>query len=260
MGGCPAAVQIAGPTWAGPAGSVRPDGLRQHHRGPRRTIAKGPAVGESLRVTPFLQDAYDVLVARAAQPPFAGRAQELRRLFHERCGRYDSNHPQAELREVAAWEDALVRGGLASVAGGSLEDAQQRKLARAFTSAGRGIFVFTVEADHVIAQDLWSKAPLLVLDVDPMGRALVASDPATGSPPCQARLMPTLDGCAVLPGVVFHPIEALTAIEHTLAVARERALDTDSVLDALLRMEHRWQTMSRVKVAYAYRAEFLPPA
>jgi hypothetical protein len=122
----------------------------------------------------------------------------------------------------------------------------------------RGVFVFAVEAGHVIAQDLWSKAPLLVLEVDATGPALVPSDPNTGSPPCQARLLPTLDGCAVLPGVVFHPTDARTAIEHALEIARGRGLDTDSVLDALLRMEHRWQTMSRVKVGYAYRAEFLP--
>ncbi|MBN1608872.1 MAG: hypothetical protein JW940_19755 [Polyangiaceae bacterium] len=239
-------------------GPVRPGGLCEGRPAGHSAIANGAPLGDSLGVTPVLQDAYDALVTKAAQPPFAERAQELRRQFHERCGRYDSNHPQAELREIAAWEDALVRGGLAGVAGGSLEDPQQRKLARAFTSAVRGVFVFTVEAGHVIAQDLWSRAPLLVLDVDATGRALVPSDPATGTPPCQARLLPTLDGCTVLPGVVFHPADALTAIDHTLEVARERALDTDSVLDALLSMEHRWQTMSRVKVAYAYRAEFLP--
>jgi hypothetical protein len=208
-------------------------------------------------VTPAFQDAYDALVARAAQPPFADRAQELRRQFHDRCGRYDSNHPHAELREMAAWEDALIRGGLAGVAGGSLQEPRQRAWARALTSAMRGVFVFAVEAGRIVAQDLWSRAPLLVLEADVMGRALVPSDPDTGSPPCQARLLPTQDGCAVLPGVVFHPADALAAIERTLDVARERALDTDDVLDALLRMEHRWQTMSRVKVAYAYRAEFL---
>ena len=127
-----------------------------------------------------MQDAYDALMARAAQPPFADRAQELRRQFHERCGRYDSNHPQAELREMAAWEDALVRGGLAGIASGSLQEPHQRKLATAFTSAMRGVFVFAVESGHVIAQDLWSRAPLLVLDGDAVGRALVPSDPDTG--------------------------------------------------------------------------------
>lgn len=149
---------------------------------------------------------------------------------------------------------------MADIAGAALEDPRGRGLARAFAVAVRGVFVFGVEAGHVVAHDLWSRAPLVVLAADAIGRALVPSRPDTGSPPCQGRLFATPDGCAVLPGVVFHPADARAAIEHVLQVARDRELETDSVLDALLCMEHRWQTLSRVKVGYAYRPEFLPRA
>jgi hypothetical protein len=53
-------------------------------------------------------------------------------------------------------------------------------------------------------------------------------------------------------------VDALSPIEQTLRVARERSLERDVVLDALLRMEHAFRTLTRVKLAYAYRPAALP--
>jgi hypothetical protein len=46
-------------------------------------------------------------------------------------------------------------------------------------------------------------------------------------------------------------------VQNVISAAFQRRLDADDVFDALLRMEQRWRTLSRVKVTYAYRAEFL---
>jgi hypothetical protein len=89
-------------------------------------------------------------------------------------------------------------------------------------------------------------------------RELAAAGRRGGSPLWQARLVATAEGCVVLPGAVFHPVDALSAIEETLGVAKQRSLERDEVLDALLRMEHAFRTLTRVKVAYAYRPAALP--
>jgi hypothetical protein len=73
-------------------------------------------------------------------------------------------------------------------------------------------------------------------------------------------LLATPDGCAVLPGTIFHPLEARAHLDVTLSAALTRRLGTDAVLDAVLKMEHTWRTLSRVKAGYAYRVEALPSA
>ena len=220
-----------------------------------------PSSGESSKVgavTPHLQALYDEIVALAAKAPFEECSRRLRADFVRRCGKVDSDDPTAERREMAAWEDALVRGGLASEIAESFDDIASRRVARALASAVRGVFLFELVHGRLVARDLWSRAELLVVEGDRIGRELVVPGFEHGAPLCQARLLASLDGCVVLPGVLFHPAEALPALLGTLTVARERRLDTDGVLDALLRMEQRWRTLSRVKVRYAYRPEFLP--
>jgi len=59
---------------------------------------------------------------------------------------------------------------------------------------------------------------------------------------------------------VFHPRDATPCIEPVLAAARARAMSTTETLDALLRMNRALRSLSRVKVAYAYRPEALSPA
>jgi hypothetical protein len=62
---------------------------------------------------------------------------------------------------------------------------------------------------------------------------------------------------ALLPGAIYHPHDATSAIEQVIGAARARDLTTDDTLDALLRMERSLRALSRVKAAYAYRAEAL---
>lgn len=198
---------------------------------------------------------YDELLQRAAR---LDRARALRERFFDRTGRVDPDHPAAAERDGAAWEDALVAGGLARDLGPELQDTGARTLARAIATAQRGVFVFESESSRVIASDLWSGAKFVIVAHDNVGRELARFDRDAGTPLCQARVAAMPEGAAVLPGTIFHPVEAGSAVERTLSVARNRGLGTNAVLDTLLRMEHAWRTLSRVKVGYAYRPEALP--
>jgi hypothetical protein len=206
-------------------------------------------------MTPELHAVYDELVARASRPPHAERSRELRALFLERCGRLDADHPAAAARETAAWEDAMVRGGLLLELAAGLDDAVERNIARTCSRSQRGVFVFERVDSQLLARDLWSRAEFVVAPRDAVGRDIASAGVHDDSPPCQARVLATIEGVALLPGTVFHPADARAAIEHALLDARRRGLETDRALDALLRMEHAWQTMSRGKVAYAYRPD-----
>ncbi len=208
-------------------------------------------------MTPILSAVYDELVERAARAPLSDRSQALRQAFFDRSGRYDPDHPSAGSRDRAGWEDALVRGGLARELAGGFEDAAERGVALALSRAHRGIFVFDRLRESIIARDLWSRAEFMMLPRDDVARELSRGGQAADAPLCQARLLASPDGCAVLPGTVFHPADARDAIERILVTARAEARGTDDVLDSLLRMEHTWRTLSRVKIGYAYRPEAL---
>jgi hypothetical protein len=206
-------------------------------------------------MTPELDAVYAELLERGSRPPHDERSRRLRERFLERCGRFEPDHPAAAARESAAWEDAMVRGGLLGVLADELQDSAERAIAVALLHAQRGVFAFERVDGQLLALDLWSRAQFVVVPRDGIGRDVASAGVHYDSPPCQARVVATAEGVVVLPGAIFHPADARGAIEGALADARKRRLDTDQALDALLRMEHTWQTMSRVKVAYAYRAD-----
>ena len=208
-------------------------------------------------MTPELEAVWQELLERATRPPFAERARLLREAFAARCGRLEPDHPAAALRDAAAWEDAIVRGGLAREIAPELSDPAERATALDLERAQRGIFVFEEIEDQLIARDLWAGGEFLVLNRDSTGRELLAALRRSGTVICQARLVAQNPGCALLPGGVFHPEDARGAIEQILGAARGSRLATDDVLDGLLRMEHTFQTMSRAKIDYAYRDELL---
>lgn len=209
-------------------------------------------------MTPVVQAVYSELLERASRPPHAEQSQALRRAFAERCGAFDGNDPAADARESAAWEDALVRGGLARRLASELPDAAEREIALMLARTERGIYTFEQVSGCLIAKDLWSGAELLIAEHDHVGRELLQEELGDDSPLCQARVMGSATGCLLLPGTIFHPIDAKPPIVLLLETARRRQLSRDSVLDALLRMEQAFRTLSRVKVGFAYRADALP--
>jgi hypothetical protein len=207
---------------------------------------------------PSLQSVYEALLARAVSAPYVDLAADLRRAFEERCGGFDNDHPAREARDRAAWEDVLVRGGLAEKLAPELADPAQQDAALSLTRAQRGVFVFERLDGAVIAQDLWSGAEFVLAPDDDVAKSLPLESAGADSPVCQARLLGRLEGCIELPGTLYHPTDARPALKQVLQSARERGMTTDGALDAVLKMEHTFRTLSRVKVGYAYRAAMLP--
>jgi hypothetical protein len=218
-------------------------------------------------VTPELQAVYDELLERATQPSLFERSRRLRDQFAERCGKIDPDDTRADAREAAAWEDVLVRGGMASEIASLFADRSERELAESLGRAQRGVFIFERKASRIVAHDLWQGADFFLVSRDHLAREL-ALQPLDESPICEGRLLggygggrsgrgAIWDGCVMLPGTVFHPTAARDEIEEVLEEARRRGLRGDVVLDALLRMEHVFMTLSRVKARYAYRLEAL---
>ena len=208
-------------------------------------------------MTPTLEAAYDALLTRANEPPFRDVARSLKKDFGARCGWYEVDHPGSEAREAAAWEDALARGGLARMIASELRETELGQLAWAVERAHHGVFVFERGAPGVLACDLWSGAEFVLARTDALVHSLPAEHVGEDSPLCQGRLIGTPDGCVLLPGMVFHPTDARSALSRVLHVARERRMSRDDTLDALLRMEHTFHTLSRIKIAFAYRPEAL---
>lgn len=152
-------------------------------------------------------------------------------------------------------EFALVSGALALEVGASLGDAAERELAAQIGGALPALLTFQDHCGLLVAEDLWSGAAWWIAPADDVGRDISMQLP--DSPIAQCRVVVHSSGCVILPGVVFHPADALEPIRATLQRARGLGLTTQQLMEALLRMEHSWQTLSRVKVAYAYRAEAL---
>ncbi len=209
-------------------------------------------------MTPGLRAVYDELVARAVSETWEAEARRLRNELSEHCGRFDRDHPAAAARDAASMEYALLDGGLAARIADGLEDPGERAEAAQIARAVQGILVFREVDGLLVADDLWTGACWWIAPQDDVGRDVRLQLP--DSPVAQCYLVVQESGCVVLPGVTFHPADALAPIRATLDRARELGLKSARTRLALLKMEHSWQTLSRVKVGYAYRPDALGSA
>ncbi len=207
---------------------------------------------DNTAVTPTLRAVYEELIERASRPPYDRLSNHHRQRFVARCGAFAGDHPGAESRDAASWEDVLVRGGLARIIIPELDDPSERDAAAALITPHRGVYEFRRVGSDTVATDEWSGAAFVITPSDDFARSLVELDSL-----CQARLAPDDGGCAVLPGTVYHSAEVRSAVSEVLKVAHERCCPTDIVMDSLLKMEHVWHSHSRVKPRYAYRADRL---
>lgn len=193
--------------------------------------------------------AYDALVALAGAPAHAGRVERLRAAFGARAGSFSLAD---ERRTRAFWDAALTRGGLARELGPALP-VELRPSARSLTNAHRGLFQLVPDAgaQRVVFEDLWSGA---IFGVEAFDDASAAGIFRHEGGLCDARLVAG-EGAevALLPGAFFHPEDATPFALGVLAEARARGLALEEVADALLLMEHRLATLSRVKASFAYR-------
>jgi hypothetical protein len=178
----------------------------------------------------------------------------MRRSFEERTGAFGSEDPWFDARSRAFWDDALTRQGFARHVLLELPD-ETRAWAAVLERSHRGLFYASISQGRRILRDLWSGAEFLVDEVDDAMRT--ALDAPSG--PFDGRLAALPDPVRVglLPGAVFHPEDAADPIERVLEAGRDRDMAAEDVFDALLRMELRLRSLSRVKPAYAYRLEAL---
>ncbi len=201
---------------------------------------------------------YDALVALAGRPEHAGRVSALLAAFSARTGAFSAEQPWYERRSRAFWDDALTSGGLAVELASELgPDRAAIARATALATAHRGIYELAPDAEQqrVRFEDLWSGAVFFVTAFDEGTRAGIFRHEGGL---CDGRLVADAEGAvSLLPGAFFHPEDATPAVRATLDEARRRQLGTHALLDALLLMEHRLLTLSRVKASFAYR---LPPA
>ena len=204
-------------------------------------------------MTPALSAVYDELLERASRPPLGERAARHRRAFEQRTGLFAQDHPRRASRDAAGWEDALVAGGLAELIGRGLDDPAEQALCRVIGRAQPGVFQLRASGKHPLLRDHWGGGEFLVLARDEVGRSAGDADETV----LLGRIVAGLDGCAVLPGLVWLPAEAAPLLPGLLAEARERGMTAALFIEALLRMDHALSTLSRVKARYAFRVEAL---
>lgn len=193
------------------------------------------------------------IVELGGAPRHAAVVAGLRASFEARTGAFVPDDPWFEERIRAFWCDAVTTGRLGRHVEAELDEPARRWLAP-LDRAHRGLF--RVEDDVLV--DAWSGAELQVGVVEDASRAELD---ASAGQLFDARVV-GLDEpftVALLPGAVFHPREATPCIDLVLAAAHARALTVTDTLDALLRMHRALRSLSRVKVAYAYRVEALSP-
>jgi hypothetical protein len=196
------------------------------------------------------------IVELGGAPEHAARVAELRAHFEERTGAYAPDDPWFEERSRAFWCDAVTYGRFGRAVGAHLGEAERAWLGP-LERAHRGLFCAERGSDVLV--DVWSGAELVVTAALDDGSR--AEQSAGAGQLFDARVVAAEDPyvVALLPGAVFHPRDATAAITSVVAAARARAMATGETLDALLRMERTLRSLSRVKAAYAYRADALSP-
>jgi hypothetical protein len=183
----------------------------------------------------------------------AAQVAAMRARFEAATGAYSPEDSWFEERSRAFWCDAVTRGRFGREVEGDLDEGERAWLGP-LERAHRGLF----HAHRDALVDVWSGAELMLTLVDDASRAELD---AAGGQLVDGRVVGTDEPLvvALLPGAVFHPRDATTAIQPVLAAAHAGDLGTHDVLDALLRMERTLRALARVKVAYAYRPDALSP-
>ena len=196
------------------------------------------------------------IVELGGVPGCATRVADMRARFEARTGAFTPDDPWFEERSRAFWCDAITTERFGAAVMGELT-ADQAAWLGPLARAHRGLFRAGGEHGEVLA-DAWSGAELSVRTMDEASRAELD---ASAGQLFDARVVGSSDPfvVALLPGAVFHPLDATAAIGPILSAARQRGLPTTDTLDALLRMQRTLRSLSRVKAAYAYRVDALSP-
>lgn len=199
------------------------------------------------------------IVDLGGAPARASRVASMRAAYEHRTGAFVPEDAWFDERSRAFWCDAVTAGRFGREVEAELTEAERAHLGP-LERAHRGLFrvVDAEGAEGDVLVDVWSGAELLLTTADEASREEIA---AAAGQLFDARVAGADDPftVALLPGAVFHARDASEAIPAVLAAARVRGMSTGDTLDALLRMERTLRSLSRVKAAYAYRAEALAP-
>lgn len=206
-----------------------------------------------------LTTAYEAILAALGGPAHAAEVAELRRAFEARTGAFGPEDPWFEVRSRAFWDDALTTRRLGAAVRAELDEGARAWL-EPLARAHRGLFVAERSATGggwTVTDHLGGAAFVVDAPSGGLADALASADAAAFfDARVVARDEPDLE-VALLPGVLFHPLDASPHVEKLVARAREADMAADEVLDALLRMERNLRSHARVKAGYAYRPEAL---
>lgn len=194
------------------------------------------------------------IVELGGAPAQAAHVADMRARFEARTGAFAPEDAWFEERSRAFWCDAVTFGRFGAQVADALDPADAAWLGP-LGRAHRGLFRLGGERGELLV-DAWSGAELAVTTMEDASRAELD---ASAGQLFDASVVGTAEPyvVALLPGAVFHPRDATAAIAPVLVAAHAQGLSTVEALDALLRMQRTLRSMSRVKPAYAYRAEAL---
>ncbi|HEY2365601.1 MAG TPA: hypothetical protein VGH87_04405, partial [Polyangiaceae bacterium] len=179
--------------------------------------------------------AMDEMLTRAADDARTARVLELRAAFEARTGSFSPRDSFFEPRSAAFWDDALTSGGFGRELLPDLS-AESAAMVEPFARAHRGLFRVEPEDDRFLLVDEWSGAELVA---EPAGAGLRdALERVSGLVDGRVVGDPVSERIVLLPGAVFHAADAIDSIRALLPEARVRKLETSTLLDALLRMDH----------------------
>ena len=206
----------------------------------------------------MLSSALLAMHERVGAAAHGARVLTLKRAFEARTGAFGPDDAWFEARSAAFLDDALTSQGMARTIEPELGP-EHRVYVTPLERAHRGLFRVRRLGRGFLLSDVWSGVELHV-DSEAGGGVADALKSAAGFVDGHVVGAIQRGACeiALMPGAVFHSEEATSAIETLLPLARDRGLSTGAFLDALLRMDHALRSLSRVKAAFAYRAEALP--
>ncbi len=181
-----------------------------------------------------------------------------KRAFEVRTGAFGPEDAWFEARSAAFLDDALSLQGMARVIEEELAP-EHRAYVTPLLRAHRGLFRVQREGKKFLLSDAWSSVEF---QIEPEDAGVVDALKSASGCFVDGRVVAAMNAghaeIALMPGAVFHSEDATSSIEALLPLARDRGLTTTATLDALMRMDHALRSLSRVKPAFAYRAEALP--
>ena len=208
-------------------------------------------------------EAYEAIVAALSQPDLADAVRARRAEREASSGATDGDDEGFEGRMQVFWDAAVTTPLLLERIRDRVSEGILAWIGP-FGRAHRGLFAVDrddsgaplMAGSAPIIRDVWSGAAFILTPLPPRELALALRT-------TEGRFDGRVVGCdaplrvALLPGALFHPPDATSAIDKVVAAAKAEGLAKDDALDALLRMEARLHAHSRVKPSYAYRADAL---